>query len=86
MVVNESAGRGLRRFQVLIQWDEADEVWVTHVPSLGYISTYGDSREEALSQTRDAILGYLEAAAKEKSPITAPNGEVELVELEVAAP
>jgi predicted RNase H-like HicB family nuclease len=38
---------------------------VTLVPSLGSLSSYGETREKALDQTREAILGYLEAAAKE---------------------
>ena len=54
-----------RRFQVLIEYDLADRAWVTYVPSLDDLSTFGDTREEALDDTREAILGYLEAAAKE---------------------
>jgi predicted RNase H-like HicB family nuclease len=38
---------------------------VTHVPALDYLSTYGDTREAALESTREAIIGYLEAAAKD---------------------
>jgi predicted RNase H-like HicB family nuclease len=53
-----------RRFKVLIEWDPEDRVWVTYVPALDHFSTYGDTREEALDHTREAILGYLEAAAK----------------------
>jgi predicted RNase H-like HicB family nuclease len=51
------------RFKVLIEWDPADDVWVTYVPKLNHLSTFGDSREEALQQTKEAILGYLEAAS-----------------------
>jgi predicted RNase H-like HicB family nuclease len=40
-------------------------VWVTYVPALNCLSTYGEIREQALANTREAILGYLEAAAKE---------------------
>lgn len=58
-----------RRFHVLIEWDPDDKVWVTYVPALGHLSTYGDTREEALEQTREAVIGYLEAAAKEHLPI-----------------
>ena len=61
-----------RRFKVLLEWDPNDQVWVTYVPALEYISTFGDTREEALERTREAILGYLEAA--EKEGIEAPAG------------
>jgi predicted RNase H-like HicB family nuclease len=47
-----------RHFQVLLEWDPEDKVWVTYVPHLDFLSTFGDTREEALDHTREAILGY----------------------------
>lgn len=41
---------------------------VTLVPSLGSLSTYGETWEEAFDHTREAILGNLEAAAEEGLP------------------
>lgn len=71
-----------RRFKVLVEYDAAEKVWVTYVPSLNYLSTFGESREEALENTREAILGYLEAAAKEGIP--APSDyQTEVVDVEV---
>ena len=75
-----------RRFRVLVEWDPGAQAWVTLVPSLGSLSTYGGTRAEALDQTREAILGYLEAAAKEGLPIPDTDTQPELVELEVATP
>jgi predicted RNase H-like HicB family nuclease len=54
-----------RTFRVLLQWDDESAAWVTYVPELGNISTYGNTEEEALAATREMILGYLEAAEKE---------------------
>lgn len=51
------------RVRVLVEWDANDDVWVTHVPALSHLSTYGDTRDEALRNTREAVIGYLEAAA-----------------------
>lgn len=75
-----------RRFKVLLAWDADDRAWVTYVPTLGYLSTYSDTRDEALSQTREAILGYLEAAAKEGLPVPPADADTEVVEVEVVAP
>lgn len=75
-----------RRFKVEIEWDPGDAVWVTYVPALGHLSTYGDTREEALAQTREAVLGYLEAADKEGLPLPDEQYQVDIVEIEVAAP
>jgi predicted RNase H-like HicB family nuclease len=41
-----------RRFKVLIAWDAQAQVWVTYVPVLGNLSTFGDTREEAMELTR----------------------------------
>jgi predicted RNase H-like HicB family nuclease len=53
----------------LLEWDAEDAVWVTYVPALNHLSTFGKTREEALSESREAILGYLEAASKEHLPL-----------------
>ncbi len=73
-----------RRYGVLLEWDPSARVWVTFVPSLDSLSTYGETREEALEQTREAILGYLEAAAKEGLAVPDADAEPEVVEVEVA--
>lgn len=54
----------LLRGRVLIEWDPEDRVWATYVPEMNWLSTYGDTLEEAMDRTREAILGYLEAAEK----------------------
>lgn len=72
-----------QHFQVVLEWDPEDEVWVTQVPALNFLSTFGDTREEALANTREAIEGYFEAAAKEGIVISAGR-RVELLDLEVA--
>jgi predicted RNase H-like HicB family nuclease len=74
-----------RRFQVLIEHDRDDDAWVTLVPALDWLSTYGRTRGEALANTSEAILGYLEAAAKEGLPVPEFIDEAELVEIEVPA-
>ena len=74
-----------RRFRVLLEWDPAARLWVTFVPGLDSLSTYGETREEALEQTREAILGYLEAAEREGLDVPIEI-EAEVVELEVATP
>lgn len=72
-----------RHFQVLVEWDPEDRVWVTHVPALNGLSTFGDTRDEALANTREAIEGYLEAAAKEGIAIPSDR-QMEVLDLEVA--
>ncbi len=73
-----------RHFKVLLEFDPEAKAWVTYVPALDNISTFGETREEALDKTRELILGYLEAAEKEGLPVPADGPEPELVDLEVA--
>ena len=73
-----------RRFKVLIEYDAEEAVWVTYVPALNHISTYGETREEALAQTEDMILGYLETAAEKGISVPPDDFDVQLVDLEVA--
>ncbi len=48
-----------QKFTVILTWDEEEQLWVTYVPGLNWISTYGHTQEEALAMTQEAILGYL---------------------------
>ncbi len=75
-----------RTFRVLLEWDADERVWVTHVPELDDLSTFGDTREEALANTREAIVGYFEALEKAGLRLPAANGQMEWVDLEVAVP
>lgn len=53
-------------FKVILEYDKEERCWVSYVPSLEDISTWGRTREEALKNAEEAILGYLEAAKKER--------------------
>jgi antitoxin HicB len=76
----------VRHFSVVVEWDSDGKVWVTHVPALDSLSSYGDTREAALESTREAIAGYLEAAAKDGIPLPRSGPEPSIVELEVSLP
>ena len=70
-------------FQVMLEWDSEDNVWVTYVPTLDFLSTYGDTKIEAIENTREAILGYVEAAAKEGLAVPSVQTEAELVCIDI---
>jgi len=75
-----------RRYHVLLEWDPEDEVWVTFVPALNDLSTFGETREEALANTQEAIEGFFEAAAKEGIVVPTYDIVPEVVQIEVAIP
>ena len=74
-----------RRFDVVLEWDPDERVWVTYVPALNFLSDFGDTREEALEHTREAIALYLESADELDLPVLTETG-AEVVTLEVAVP
>lgn len=73
-----------RRFKVLLEWDSDAAAWVTTVPALGGLSTFGVSRDEAIAHTREAILGYLEALRAEGLSAPVEDDRTELVEVTIA--
>ena len=73
-----------RRFTIVLEQDRDAGVWVSYVPALGQISTWGETRAEAIANTQEAILGYLEAAAQEGIPVPDEAGDIELLNVEVA--
>ena len=85
--VDRVSTMAVRQFPVIVAWDARDELSVTYVPALDHLSTYGETRQAALDHTREAILGYLEAAGKAGIPDPRSSGpEPSIVELEVSLP
>lgn len=72
-----------RHYQAFLEYDAAEDAWVAYVPALDHLSTFGETREEALSNVREAILGYLEAAQKEGIELNVQPTPAELVEIAV---
>ena len=73
----------VRSFQVMLDWDLKEQLWVSYVPALDFLSTYGDTKEETIENTRDAILGYLEAAAKEGLQVPDGPTATQLVSIDI---
>ncbi len=44
-----------------MEWDEESRSWVTYVPELNGISTFGKTYEDALDQTAEMIVGWIRA-------------------------
>jgi len=67
------------RYRVLIQQDE-DGMYVAEVPSLPGCISQGTTREEVVTNVREAMAAYLESLAEHGDPIPPPISE-EIVEL-----
>ena len=60
-----------------IEWDPSNRSYVTYVPLLDNISTFGDSVEEALAHTKDLIAGYVESNREYGHPMPLTPHEIE---------
>jgi len=67
------------RYRVVIEQDE-DGAFVAECPSLPGCISQGKSRQEAVTNIKDAITGYLESLKKHGEPIPLPISE-EIVEV-----
>ena len=59
-----------------MEWDEEAAKWVTFVPLLNNISTFGSTQTEALHHTREMILAYVESMSEDDLPLPLTHQEV----------
>ncbi|WP_324717966.1 type II toxin-antitoxin system HicB family antitoxin [Carboxydochorda subterranea] len=74
----------VRRFKVVLEWDEDGPGYVVRVPALPGCFTQGSTRQQALERVREAIEGHLQALAANGEPI--PEGDVDVSIEEVEVP
>ena len=67
------------KYRVLVEQDE-DGIYVAEVPALPGCLSQGPTREQALANVREAIVGYLESLAAHNEPVPPPITE-EVVEV-----
>jgi antitoxin HicB len=74
----EKKGRDMK-FRITVEQDE-DGAYVVQCPALPGCISQGRNREEALTNIKDAIQGYLASLKKHNEPIP-PSIEEEMVEV-----
>lgn len=72
----------MREYTIIIHPDETGGYW-TEVPALPGCGSQGETREEAIEMTRDAIEGVLEALQAHGRPIPEDRDVVAKVEVAV---
>jgi predicted RNase H-like HicB family nuclease len=71
------------RYTVVLELDEAGEGYSVRVPALPGCITEGRTREEALDNAREAIIGFIEGLKKAGQPVPAEKEPVELATVAV---
>ena len=65
------------KFLVTIAQDE-DRIWVAECPSIPGCVSQGQSRDEAITNSREAIAACLEVRAERGMPLTVETQQVEV--------
>ena len=61
-------------YEIIIYWSEQDCAFIADVPELPGCMAHGTTHEEALSNAKQAMSLWLEAARDEGQPIPNPRG------------
>jgi predicted RNase H-like HicB family nuclease len=60
---------------VEMEWEEEAAQWVTYIPALNNISTFGATQTEALARTRAMMRDYIESMEAEGLPLPLTEAE-----------
>lgn len=66
------------QIRVLLEWDEEAKAYSATCPELNFISSCGDTKEEALSNLKEAINLLIEPIPSEMFQGVKPSEEVKL--------
>lgn len=64
------------RYELIIFWDKADQIFVVEVPELPGCITHGTTKSEAIVNAESAIDLWLETAKEDGVPIPEPRGRL----------
>ena len=71
------------RYTVILEPAKEGQGYTVRVPALPGCVTEGSTREEALANAREAIIGFLEALEKAGEPVPAVKEPVDLATVEI---
>ncbi len=64
----------MQRYEIIIHWSDADQVFIADVPELAGCAAHGDTPEHALANVADAMQLWLDTAREFGDPIPEPKG------------
>ncbi len=62
------------RYEIIIFWSEADQVFVADVPELPGCMAHGATQESALANAKDAVALWVDTAHEFGDPVPEPKG------------
>lgn len=62
------------KYEIIIYWSNEDQAFVAEVPELPGCAAHGDTQQEALDASREAIALWIETADSTGRTIPTPKG------------
>ena len=78
-VVEAHPLNALEWLEIRMHWEDESRAWVTVIPHLGHLSTFGDTEQEALDNTAEMLLAWVESS--EANGLKIPLTRTQLKEL-----
>ena len=63
-------------YELVIYWDQTDNIFVVEVPELPGCMTHGTTRTEAVQNAEEAIALWVQTAKEDGLPIPQPRGKL----------
>ena len=64
----------MNKYEIIIYWDNEDELYIADVPELPGCMAHGNSEEEALLNVKEAIQLWIDSAKEAGDPVPKPKG------------
>ncbi len=64
------------RYEIILRWSEADQVFIAKVPELAGCAADGTSYQEALANIEVVVAEWIETARELGRPIPEPRGRL----------
>jgi predicted RNase H-like HicB family nuclease len=62
------------KYEIIIYWDEPDQIYIAEAPELPGCLAHGNTYDEALINAKDAIKLWIDTANEFGDPIPEPKG------------
>ena len=63
------------KYEIILYWSEADDVFVAEVPQLPGCMAHGETQEAALDSVNQAMDLWIDTAREFGDPVPEPKGE-----------
>ena len=64
----------INKYEIIIYWDEQDQIYIAEVPELPGCMAHGDSEEKALMNIKEAIRLWIDTAKECGDTVPEPKG------------